>query len=85
MNLFNNVEFLFGNRIIIAPYTPRVKCSAEFVRLQSPELVERTNEWMAAFFGYHCMVKEQEVLSFEGSLIMTQKTFEAYKRICGEQ
>jgi hypothetical protein len=30
---------------------PRMQCSAEFVKIQDPKLVEETNAWMREFFG----------------------------------
>jgi hypothetical protein len=46
---FNGVP-VFINDAVCAGQS-RMQPSAEFVRLQSPELVETTREWMLNFFG----------------------------------
>lgn len=63
MNNFNpqlrGYESLFGLKIVeshnIFP-VPRMQVSAEFERLQSPELVAETNKWMHEFFGTYLPV-----------------------------
>lgn len=50
---------LFGLPVIVNPAcenVQRVTVSAEFARLQSPELVASTNAWMREFFGVHDVV-----------------------------
>ncbi len=45
-----------GMRIVEAPNIPlqaKMTCSPEFVRLQTPELVSKTNKWMLERFGSH--------------------------------
>lgn len=50
---------LFGLPVIVNPACEdlqRITVSAEFARLQSPELVASTNAWMLEFFGVHDVV-----------------------------
>jgi hypothetical protein len=50
---------LNGLRIIENPNivpVPRMQVSADFARLQSPELVASTNAWMREFFGTYLPV-----------------------------
>ncbi len=50
------METLMGMPVIINPLcdnVQRVSVSAEFARIQSPELVASTNAWMLKFFGAH--------------------------------
>lgn len=50
---------IFGMPVHINPMcdnVQRVTVSAEFARIQSPELVADTNAWMLEFFGTHDVV-----------------------------
>lgn len=50
---------LYCMDIIESPFigpVPNMQVSAEFERLQSPELVAETNAWMREFFGTHTPV-----------------------------
>lgn len=47
---------IFGMPVIVNPMcdnVQRITVSAEFARIQSPELVASTNAWMMQFFGVH--------------------------------
>lgn len=68
-----------GIPVMISNGYPRVQCSAEFVRLQSPELVAKTNQWMAEFFGYRGYILDNQVLECNGTLVMNQKTYNKIK------
>ncbi len=48
MRTFMGLEVIVTEHIVI---TPRMQCSDEFCRIQSPELVASTNRWMLEFFG----------------------------------
>lgn len=47
-HIIGGIEFMVTPNI--AP-VPRVRVSPEFARIQSPDLVNKTNAWMAKFFG----------------------------------
>lgn len=74
---------LMGRPVYILPDIPKVQVSAEFARIQDPDLVARTNAWMREFFGTMCIAKDGEVMSmdvptFGGSpaLLMNERTYQ---------
>lgn len=72
----SNVAMLNGRAIQISKAYPRMQCSPEFERLQSPELVRSTNEWMSAFFGYTEMLPDGVVYELNrNTLVMNQATY----------
>lgn len=73
---------ILGMRVFINKGFPKVQCSSEFVRLQSPELVEKTNAWMASFFGYENLIPDGQVYQCKitNTLIMNQKTFDKIQK-----
>lgn len=70
-------QMVFGKKIQISEPVPRMRCSPAFERLQSPELVESTNAWMASFFGYTDMMKDGQVYELvqQNTLVMNRNTF----------
>lgn len=50
---------------------PRMRVSAEFARIQHPDLVKKTQDWMTEFFGY-----EYKTYAVGRKLIMHAHAFE---------
>lgn len=73
---------LSGKAVQIAPARPRMQCSPEFARIQDPDLVAKTNAWMADFFGYWETVPDGQVLILNDGavLLMNQKTWDRVRR-----
>lgn len=67
---------LFGKKIHISHPIPRMQCSPAFAQVQSPELVQATNAWMAAFFGHTEIVPDGVVYELNRqTLVMNRRTF----------
>jgi len=70
---------MFGIPIVIDPaldYEPRMTCSPEFVRVQTPELVASTNAWMLEFFETHSVIKiAEDPLTGRKTLFMGPKSW----------
>jgi hypothetical protein len=64
-----------------------MQCSPEFARIQDPELVAKTNAWMADFFGYWETVPDGQVISLNGGavLLMNQKTWDRVRRAAAKE
>lgn len=71
------MDSICGYKIIVAPDFPKMQCSPEFVRLQSPDLVAETNAWMLRFFGMRCMVPDGQVIMMDSTrnMTMSPRTF----------
>ena len=67
---------LLGRKVQISQPFPRMQCSSEFARIQSPQLVAETNAWMAQFFGYEARMPDGTVYELNRDvLVMTQATY----------
>ena len=78
---------IHGLDVIIAKSLPLMQCSHEFSRLQHPDLVKKTNEWMASFFGYNELLPGGEVIHLveQKVLMMNEKTLaQARAILCAE-
>lgn len=68
------MKTIFGMRVIIntmCENVPRMQVSAEFARVQSPELVASTNAWMLEFFGVHdVMYAISDPATFERTMVI---------------
>ncbi len=80
-------HFLYGMRVIIAPEFPRIQVSSEFARLQSKELVDSTNAWMASFFGYQCAVPDGQALisKRDNTVFLSAKSFDQLNKLSAER
>lgn len=75
-----NLNSIYGRKVQISPPYPRVQCSPEFARLQSPELVASTNKWMAGFFGFSTLIPDGEIYELNrDTLVMTEATYRQFK------
>ncbi len=68
---------LFGMAVYVddtSTVKPRMQVSDEFRRLQSPELVEATNQWMLSFFGVNYVAyKAGDVLVVHSNTLAEMK------------
>jgi len=64
------VGYVGNLRVVVDNYSVRQRMnpSKDFKRLQHPELVEKTNQWMREFFGL-----EYPIYHVNGSLVMHSK------------
>lgn len=73
---------ILGMPIVISKGYPKMQCSPAFVQTQTPELVAKTNAWMAEFFGYSNPLKDGQIMQdkLTNTLIMNQFTFDMIQR-----
>lgn len=72
----NADQLIHGRPVQVSEDKPRMQCSCDFVRLQSPELVAETNAWMADFFGYSNLMPDDVVWELMGNtLVMNRRTY----------
>jgi len=67
-----------GRPVFLEQPRPRMTVSAEFSRLQSPELVQKTNEWMREFFGFaESLLPDGQVIhdKLADRLVMNHRTY----------
>ena len=66
-----------GMNVIITGRSPKMRVSAEFARIQDPDLVARTNAWMAEFFGYVELLPDGQMIysQLDGSILMNATTY----------
>jgi hypothetical protein len=74
-------QTLYGMPVQISARVPRIQCSAEFVRIQTPELVARTNKWMEEFFGYTELVPDGRIYKLPGDILaMNEATWNKVRK-----
>jgi hypothetical protein len=73
-------QMINGRSVQISARVPRMQCSKEFARIQSPELVRATNDWMADFFDYDELIPDGFAYELDkNTLVMNQSTWDKLK------
>jgi hypothetical protein len=76
------MDFLYGMPVEVNPIcqdVPRMQVSAEFTRLQHPDLVAKTNAWLKEFFGVHDVVYKFDHPVLGQCLVMGPRTLAQLK------
>lgn len=75
-----NGAVIYGKAVVINDVrTTRMQVSPAFAKIQHPDLVAKTNAWMAERFGYDYMVPDGQVRCAADRLVMNSRTFEQLK------
>lgn len=74
---------ILGKPVIITQGIPKMQCTPEFNKVQSPELVASLNQWYADFFGYTELIPRGQVMHdrINDVFVMSQSTWAEYQAI----